>query len=146
MWTLEPRMISPSSGSTRPLMIFKIVVFPVPLSPIIATRSPRFTSKLRSVNSVWEPKDFARPFTVSTSFPLKIFGSRRISMASLTSVGFSRTSILSNIFSRLSALLMDFSRLKDFNFSMTASWCLISCCWFKYAFIWIARICALFSL
>ena len=67
-------------------------------------------------------------------------------MASLTSVGFSRTSILSNIFSRLSALLMDFSRLKDFNFSMTASWCLISCCWFKYAFIWIARICALFSL
>ena len=38
------------SASIISLIIFKMVVFPVPLSPIRATRSPRFISKERSEN------------------------------------------------------------------------------------------------
>ena len=126
--------------------IFKIVVVPVPLLPMMAMRSPRFTSKSTFSKSVKEPKDFESPRTVSTSFPLMTLGSKRMVMASFTSVGFSSTSILESIFSRLSARLMDFSRLKDFNFAITSSWCRISCCWFKYAFRMLARSMAFFSL
>ena len=101
--------------------IFKIVVFPVPLFPMIATRSPRLISKFRSWKSVCPGKALERCSTVSTSFPLVMRGYRRIRISERTSVGFSSTSILSSIFSRLSARLMDFSRLKDFSFAMTSS-------------------------
>ena len=44
-------MTSPVSGFKRPFIIFKRVVFPVPLSPIIATLSPLFISKFISQNN-----------------------------------------------------------------------------------------------
>ena len=101
---------------------------PVPLLPMMATRSPRLISKFTSVNKVWLSKDLLRPVTVSTSLPLSTSGSSRMSMESSISMGFSSRSIFSSIFSRLSALRMDFSRLKDLSLAITASWCLISCC------------------
>ena len=112
-------------------MIFNRVVLPVPLLPMMAMRSPRLTSKSTCSNKSWEPKDFLKSLTVSTSLPLTTSGSRRMSMESLTSTGLSMRSIFSSIFSRLSALRMDFSRLKDLSLVITASWCRISCCWFK---------------
>ena len=121
MFTFTPKVICPESNGSNSLMIFKIVVFPVPLSPIKATRSPRLISKEISEKSRLLSKDLDRASTVRTSFPLVILGSKRIFISACSSVGFSRRSILFNNFSRLSARLMDFSRLKDFNFVITAS-------------------------
>ena len=111
----------PLTASTTPLMIFKIVVFPVPLSPMTATCSPLFKKKERSEKSCWPSKDFSFSSTLSTSFPLSMRGFNWMCMSSRTSVGFSSTSIFWSIFSRLSARRMDFSRLKERSFSMTAS-------------------------
>ncbi len=72
---LLPSRIVPASGSTSSLISFKIVVFPVPLSPMIATCSPRFNAKERSENNVLRSKVFARCSTVKTSFPLSMRGS-----------------------------------------------------------------------
>ena len=130
MCTLVPRRIVPLSGASSPFMIFRMVVLPVPLSPITATCSPLFSVKPISSNRRRESKDLDRFSTERTSFPLTYFGSREICISVRASVGFSKRSILSSIFSRLSARLIDFSRLKDFNLAMTSSWCLISCCWF----------------
>ena len=44
--SLSPRTTSPESISSRPLMIFKIVLFPEPLKPTIARVSPASTEKL----------------------------------------------------------------------------------------------------
>ena len=127
-------------------MIFSRVVLPVPLLPMIATRSPRLISKSTWEKRGWASKDLLNSLTVSTSLPLITSGSSRISMESSMSTGFSTRSILSSIFSRLSARRMDFSRLKDFSLVMTASWCLISCCWFRYALILASRSMAFLSL
>ena len=115
------------------MMIFRIVVLPVPLSPMMATCSPFFSSKFRCSNRVREPKDLDRSSTRSTSLPLVNLGSNFRCISARTSVGLSSTSILSSIFTRLSARRMDFSRLKERSFSITSSWCLISCCCFMYA-------------
>ncbi len=44
-----PDVISPESGASRSFKIFKMVVFPVPLFPMMATRSPRLMSKSTSL-------------------------------------------------------------------------------------------------
>ena len=118
----------------------------MPLLPMRATRSPRLMSMSTFSKRSWGPKAFFRPRTVSTSLPLRMFGSRRMCISSLISAGFSSRSIFSSIFSRLSARLMDFSRLKDFNLAMTSSWWRISCCWFSQAFILASRSMARFWL
>ena len=80
-------------------MIFRRVVFPVPLLPMMATRFSALDINVHMGKEVLGAKDFARPRTVSTSFPLITSGSSRISMASSISLGFSMRSILSSIFS-----------------------------------------------
>ena len=62
--------------STRPLRIFSMVVLPVPLFPMRATRSPRLMSKEILENRVCPGKALDKPSTVSTSFPLMYLGSR----------------------------------------------------------------------
>ena len=54
--------------------IFSNVVLPVPLSPMMATRSPRLISISAFSNSFMLPKDFESPFMVSTSLPLVTAG------------------------------------------------------------------------
>ena len=76
--TLEPRVNLPLSASISPLMIFNMVVLPVPLLPIRATRSPRLISKEMSLKSVCPGKDLERLSTVRTSFPLTNLGSREM--------------------------------------------------------------------
>ena len=118
--TLEPSLISPESAGRISLIIFKIVVFPVPLLPIRATRSPRLMSKLMSVKSVLSSNALLKCETLKTSLPLITDGFSSIFILSFISAGLSTTSSLSSIFSRLSARLMDFSRLNCFNFVITS--------------------------
>ena len=135
----------PLSGGIMPLISFNIVVLPVPLLPIKATRSPRLISKLILLKRVLPSNDLVRSVTVRTSLPLITDGSSLMFILALSSTGLSTTSILSSIFSRLSARLMDFSRLNCFNLAITSSWCLISRCWFKYSFNFILRRIAFFE-
>ena len=123
---MAPRRQVPESASIIPFIIFRMVVLPVPLAPIRATRSPRLISKLMSSNKWLLPKLFDRWETVRTSLPLTTEGSKSIRMPEDSAKGLSITSILDRSFSRLSARFMDFSRLNCFNLSITCCWCLIS--------------------
>ena len=100
---------------------FKIVVFPVPLSPMIATCSPRFNAKERSENSVLRSKVLPDARRLKRRFRFRCGGSAVSAYRNAPQLVLSSTSILASIFSRLSARLIDFSRLKDFNFVMTSS-------------------------
>ena len=55
----------PASGARIPPSIDSSVVLPAPLGPMIASSSPRATSKLTSRTARREPKLFATPSTTS---------------------------------------------------------------------------------
>ena len=79
----------PMSADRRPLSIFSIVVLPVPLFPIRATRSPLFIWKETFRNNGWPGKLLARFSTVRTSFPLTVRGSSERRICVWISAGFS---------------------------------------------------------
>src|SRR5262245_4198178 len=59
------REISPASEDSWPRMIENSVVLPAPLGPTNPMRSPRFTCRVASLNSVRPPNDLAIPDSVN---------------------------------------------------------------------------------
>src|SRR5215831_10062941 len=62
----SPKWISPASGSSKPAMVLRVVVFPHPEGPSSAISSPSRTSRSRSSTATTLPKRFVRPLTAMT--------------------------------------------------------------------------------
>src|SRR5262245_46910099 len=62
----SPKWISPPSGSSKPAMVRRVVVFPHPEGPSSAISSPSRTSRCRSSTAATPPKRLVRPLTAMT--------------------------------------------------------------------------------
>ena len=62
--------MSPDKGVISFIIILNKVDFPIPLAPIRATFSPRYISKLRSLNKILSPYPIDISLNCRTSFPL----------------------------------------------------------------------------
>ena len=92
------------------------------------THAGDLTVKLEGVEAAGLNGEKAAEGSAEGSVPGTLEGlNLRLISLDMTS-GLSSTSIFSRAFSRLSARLIDFSLLKLLSFSITSSWCLISCC------------------
>ena len=90
-------------GLPPPAISFKSVDLPVPFSPTIARRAPRFTVRLPPENSVLPPAERVRFFISSTDSALGE-GNTNLNLGGAGGVyGFSSISILSSLFTRLKA-------------------------------------------
>ena len=71
MRTLGPRRTQPASGCSSPTISFTSVLLPVPLSPMMATRSPPSTMAERPEKSSRPSKPLVSPSIATTSSPEK---------------------------------------------------------------------------